>query len=198
MELAPSHHSAMKHAIGPRREMGVRTIFNLLGPLTNPANAPNQVIGVFSDHWVVPIAKVLAQLGSKHVLVVHSEDGMDEISIGAPTRIAELKNGDVSIFTVRPEQFGLATGDVKSLKVDSVEQSLVKMCEVLENTPCPARDIVVLNAGAAIYAADSASSLEAGVKKASDVIASGAALKKLEALVKLSNSFKIEAEDAKN
>ena len=104
----------MKHAIGPRREMGVRTVFNLLGPLTNPAGAPNQVIGVFSAHWVEPLAEVLQKLGSEHVLVVHAEDGMDEISIGAPTRVAELKDGRVRVFTVQPEQFDLVRGDVKN------------------------------------------------------------------------------------
>src|SRR3970040_940533 len=105
--FAPKHHGAMKHAIGPRREMGGRTIFNLLGPLTNPANAPNQVLGVFSDQWVEPLAEVLQRLGSRHVLVVHAEDGMDEISIGAPTHVAELKHGNIHTYTVTPEQFGL-------------------------------------------------------------------------------------------
>ena len=112
--FAPKFHSAMKHAIGPRREMGVRTVFNLLGPLTNPASAPNQVIGVFPAHWVEPLAEVLQKLGSEHVLVVHAEDGMDEISIGAPTRVAELKDGRVRVFTIQPEQFGFARGDVKN------------------------------------------------------------------------------------
>ena len=110
--FAPKHHGAMKHAIGPRREMGVRTIFNLLGPLTNPAGAPNQVVGVFSDQWVEPLAQVLHRLGSEHVMVVHAEDGMDEISIGAPTRVAELKHGKIHTYTVTPEQLGLKRGPV--------------------------------------------------------------------------------------
>lgn len=187
--FAPRHHSAMKYAIGPRKEMGVRTIFNLLGPLTNPAEAPNQVVGVFSDSWVVPLAKVLALLGSHHVMVVHAEDGMDEIGIGAPTRVAELKDGDVSIYMVTPEQFGIERGDMEALRVESVEQSLEKMHEVLDGGTGPARDVVALNAGAAIYTAGVSSSLDAGVKKATDAIANGSAKKKLAALVKCSNSF---------
>jgi len=181
--FAPKHHSAMKHAIGPRKEMGVRTIFNVLGPLTNPAGAPNQLLGVFSKDLVEPLARVLANLGSNHVLVVHSEDGMDEISIGAPTFVAELKQGEVSTYTITPEDFGMSTADVSALKVEDAEQSLDVIKMVLGNQPGPARDIVVLNAGAALYAAGLADTLAAGVEKASEVIASGAALDKLDALV---------------
>lgn len=181
--FAPKHHSAMKHAIGPRKEMGVRTIFNVLGPLTNPAGAPNQLLGVFSKDLVEPLARVLANLGSNHVLVVHSEDGMDEISIGAPTFVAELKQGEVSTYTITPEDFGMSTADVSALKVEDAEQSLDVIKMVLGNQPGPARDIVVLNAGAALYAAGLADTLAAGVEKASEVIASGAALGKLDALV---------------
>jgi anthranilate phosphoribosyltransferase len=188
--FAPAHHGAMKHAIGPRREMGVRTIFNVLGPLTNPAGARNQVIGVFGDEWVVPLAKVLAQLGSDHVLVVHSEDGMDEISIGAPTRVSELKNGEVNIYTISPEQFGFTKSDINALSVDSAEQSLEMMRAVMDNTRGPAWDIVALNAGAAIYTAGTASSLEAGIKKAQDALTNGLARAKLDALVSLTSSFK--------
>ena len=184
--FAPKFHAAMKHAIGPRREMGVRTVFNLLGPLTNPAGAPNQVIGVFSAHWVEPLAEVLQKLGSEHVLVVHAEDGMDEISIGAPTRVAELKDGRVRVFTVQPEQFDLVRGDVKKLGVTSPAESLAIIRAVLDNQPGPARDIVALNAGAAIYAAGLAPDLTAGVKTALAMIAGGAARQKLEALVALS------------
>ena len=187
--FAPKFHSAMKHAIGPRREMGVRTVFNLLGPLTNPAGAPNQVIGVFSMHWVEPLAEVLQKLGSEHVLVVHAEDGMDEISIGAPTRVAELKDGRVRVFTIQPEQFGFARGDVKKLAVTSPAESLAIIQNVLANQPGPARDIVVLNAGAAIYVAGLAPNLDAGVKKAAEVIASGAARAKLDALAALSKKL---------
>ena len=187
--FALKFHSAMKHAIGPRREMGVRTVFNLLGPLTNPAGAPNQVIGVFSAHWVEPLAEVLQKLGSQHVLVVHAEDGMDEISIGAPTRVAELKDGQVRAFTIQPEQFGLARGDVKKLGVSSPAESLAIIRAVFDNQPGPARDIVVLNAGAAIYAAGLAPNLDAGMKKAAEVIVSGAARAKLDALAALSKKL---------
>lgn len=187
--FAPKFHAAMKHAIGPRREMGVRTIFNLLGPLTNPAGAPNQVIGVFAEQWVEPLAEVLQKLGSEHVLVVHADDGMDEISIGAPTRVAELKDGRVRVFTIQPEQFGMARGDVKKLGVASPAESLAIIQGVLANQPGPARDIVALNAGAAIYAAGLAPDLPTGVKAAQAVLASAAARHKLEALVALSRKL---------
>ncbi|TAM45244.1 MAG: anthranilate phosphoribosyltransferase [Gammaproteobacteria bacterium] len=187
--FAPKFHAAMKHAIGPRREMGVRTVFNLLGPLTNPAGAPNQVIGVFAVQWVEPLAEVLQKLGSKHVLVVHAEDGMDEISIGAPTRVAELKDGRVRVFTIQPEQFGFSRGDVKKLGVTSPAESLAIIRGIFDSQAGPARDIVALNAGAAIYVAGLAPSLEAGVKKAAEVIASGAARAKLDALAALSKKL---------
>lgn len=187
--FAPKHHGAMKHAIGPRREMGVRTLFNLLGPLTNPANAPNQVLGVFSDQWVEPLAEVLQRLGSEHVLVVHAEDGMDEISIGAPTHIAELKQGQVRVFTIQPEQFGFQRSDLSRLAVTSPAESLAIIESVMNNTPGPARDIVALNAGAAIYAAGLAPDLAVGVQTALKVIASGAAKKKFDALVDLSKQL---------
>ena len=187
--FAPKHHSAMKHAIGPRREMGVRTIFNVLGPLTNPAGAPNQVLGVFSDQLLVPLAEVLQKLGSKHVLVVHAEDGMDEISTGAPTHVAELKDGKISSYTITPEQFELSRSDITQLKVETAKESLATIRGVLNNQSGPARDIVVLNAGAAIYAADLVPSLEAGIKKAAEVIADGSAATKLDELIKLSQSF---------
>ena len=187
--FAPKHHSAMKHAIGPRKEMGVRTIFNVLGPLTNPAGAPNQLLGVFSSELVEPLAEVLNKLGSNHVLVVHAEDGMDEISVGAATRVAELKDGQVSTYTITPEQFGVERADIKQLVVSSAAESLAIINGVLENQPGAARDIVMLNAGAAIYAAGLADSLDAGIRKADTVIATGKAKEKLDALVKLSNSF---------
>jgi anthranilate phosphoribosyltransferase len=187
--FAPKHHAAMKHAIGPRREMGVRTIFNLLGPLTNPAGAPHQVLGVFSAQWLEPLAQVLGKLGSRHVLVVHAKDGMDEISIGTETDIAELKDGQVHRLTIWPEQFGLARADVKTLTVTSAAESLAIMKFVLDNQPGAARDIVLLNAGAAIYAANLAPTLAEGVIKARAVIESGAAKQKLEALVTLSQKL---------
>ncbi|MCW8839663.1 MAG: anthranilate phosphoribosyltransferase [Gammaproteobacteria bacterium] len=187
--FAPMHHSAMKYAIGPRKEMGVRTIFNILGPLTNPAGAPNQLLGVFSEALVEPLAEVLQKLGSNHVLVVHSEDGMDEISIGAPTHMAELKNGSIDTYTVQPEDFGLQRTDISALAVDDAAQSLEVVKSVLVGDAGPARDIVLLNAGAAIYAADLADSLAAGVKRAAEVIDSGEAAGKLKALISFSNSF---------
>ncbi|VAX04713.1 Anthranilate phosphoribosyltransferase [hydrothermal vent metagenome] len=185
--FAPKHHGAMKHAIGPRKEMGVRTIFNVLGPLTNPAGAPNQLLGVFSKELVEPLAHVLANLGSHHVLVVHSEDGMDEISIAAPTFVAELKNGEVTTYTIQPEDFSLVRAGLASLKVEDAAQSLAVVKSVLENQPGPARDIVQLNAGAALYVAGLAESLAVGIAKAGEVLASGKALAKLEALVNVSN-----------
>ncbi len=186
--FAPQHHSAMKHAIGPRKEMGVRTLFNLLGPLTNPAGAPNQVLGVFSEQWVEPLARVLQQLGSEHVLVVHAEDGLDEISVGAPTRVAELKDGEITLYTVTPEEFGLPRSDLSALAVADAGQSLAMINEVLDNRPGPARDIVMLNAGAAIYAAGVADSLAAGVGRAAEVLADGSARETLASLVRVSNA----------
>lgn len=187
--FAPMHHSAMKHAIGPRKEMGVRTVFNILGPLTNPAGAPNQLLGVYSEALVEPLAQVLQKLGSNHVLVVRSDDGMDEISIGAPTRVAELKNGTIDTFTIQPEDFGLERTDISALAVENAQQSLEVVNSVLAGKPGPARDIVLLNAGAAIYAADLVDTLAAGVKRAAEVIDSGEAMKKLEALVAVSNAI---------
>ncbi|KPK37828.1 MAG: anthranilate phosphoribosyltransferase [Gammaproteobacteria bacterium SG8_47] len=188
--FAPKHHAAMKHAIGPRREMGVRTIFNVLGPLTNPAGAPNQVLGVFAEAWVEPLAHVLHQLGSKHVMVVHAEDGMDEISIGSRTRIAELRDGAVSVYDIEPEMFGLERRDISVLAVGSADESLRVIRAVLDGQRGPARDVVMLNAGAAIYVAGLAASLADGVERAGEVIASGEAQRKLEALVELTNSLK--------
>jgi len=187
--FAPKHHGAMKHAIGPRREMGVRTIFNVLGPLTNPAGAPNQVLGVFSDAMVEPLANVLKKLGSDHVLVVHSEDGMDEISIGASTHIAELKDGEVRDYFITPEEYGFDRTDISMLAVDGSEQSLQVIREVFNNEPGPARDIVAMNAGAAIYAAGLENSLDAGIKTALDVIENGGAKAKLDALIEISNTL---------
>ncbi len=186
--FAPQHHSAMKHAIGPRKEMRVRTLFNLLGPLTNPAGAPNQVLGVFSSDWVEPLAQVLKQLGSQHVLVVHAEDGLDEISIAAATRVAELRNGEISTYTITPEEFGMQRAGLDSLAVADAAQSLAMIEAVFDNRPGPARDIVCLNAGAAIYAADLMATLQQGVDLASEVIASGKAKQTFASLIKASNT----------
>lgn len=187
--FAPNHHGAMKHAIGPRREMGVRTLFNVLGPLTNPASAPHQVLGVFSAVWLMPLAEVLARLGSQHVLVVHAQDGMDEISIGAPTDIAELMNGEITRYTITPEQFGIERASITNLTVSGAQQSLAMLTGVLDNTIGPARDIVALNAGAAIYAANLTATLEEGVQKAFEAIASGAARAKFSALIELTKNL---------
>ncbi|MFQ5487081.1 MAG: anthranilate phosphoribosyltransferase, partial [Gammaproteobacteria bacterium] len=181
--FAPLHHGAMKHAIGPRREMGVRTLFNLLGPLTNPAGAPNQVLGVFGEQWLQPLAQVLEKLGSRHVLVVHAEDGMDEISIASPTHVAELRGGVIGSYTVTPEQFGMSRAPLERLAVNSAQESLAVIQSVFAGEVGPASDIVVLNAAAAIYAAGLAQSLEAGVEQARELIASGAAAHKLRELV---------------
>lgn len=188
--FAPMHHGAMKHAIGPRKEMGVRTIFNVLGPLTNPAGAPNQVMGVFSKDLVEPLAHVLQKLGSRHVLVVHSEDGMDEISIAAPTFVAELKDSEVTAYTIRPEDFGLQTGRLADIAVDSAEESLEVIKQVFAGSDGAARDIVQLNAGAAIYCAGLVDSLAAGVARAGEVIASGEAQVRLDKLASISQGFK--------
>jgi len=185
--FAPLHHSAMKHAIGPRREMAVRTIFNVLGPLTNPAGAPNQVLGVFSKELVEPLAHVLKQLGSNHVLVVHAEDGMDEISIATPTFVAELNNGEVTTYTIQPEDFGMSRADLEQIRATDSAHSLEIIKGVFNNTDGPAKDIVCLNAGAAIYAAGLTGSLAEGVRKAQDVIASGAVTEKLEQLIAKTN-----------
>jgi len=185
--FAPKHHGAMKHAIGPRKELGVRTLFNLLGPLSNPAKAPNQLIGVFSREWVRPMAEVLKKLGSNHVLVVSAEDGLDEISIAASTFIAELKNGNINCYSVTPVQFGFKRGSLADLAVKDAASSLAMMQSVLDNQPGPARDIVALNAGAAIYAANLSDNLQSGVQKALQAIASGAAKAKLDELVEFSN-----------
>ncbi|MBU0500242.1 MAG: anthranilate phosphoribosyltransferase [Gammaproteobacteria bacterium] len=187
--FAPAHHGAMKHAIGPRREMGARTIFNILGPLTNPAGAPNQVLGVFSADLLEPLAQVLQRLGSDHVLVVHSRDGLDEISIAGPTDVAELKEGQVRRFSIQPEDFGIQRGSIEAIKAADAEDSLRIIRSVLEDHAGPARDIVVLNAGAAIYASGIATSLAEGVKKADTAIASGAARNKLDQLVVLTQGF---------
>ncbi len=187
--FAPLHHSAMKHAIGPRKEMRVRTLFNLLGPLTNPAGAPNQVLGVFSADWVEPLAQVLKQLGSEHVLVVHAEDGLDEISIAAPTRVAELREGAISTYTIAPEEFGLQRADLAAIAVEDAQQSLAMIRAVFDGQSGPAHDIVILNAGAAIYAAGLVSSLADGVSRAADVIQAGRAKQVFESLVEVSNSF---------
>jgi anthranilate phosphoribosyltransferase len=180
--FAPNHHSAMKHAAPVRRELGVRTLFNLLGPLTNPANAKRQIMGVFSPALTVKLAQVLQQLGSEHVLVVCGADGMDEISFTGDSHIAELKNGQVTEYTINPSQFGMPTHQLASIQIDNAEQSKAMILAVLNGELGAARDIVLLNAGAAIYVAGLADSLAAGISKAAEVIDQGLALAKLNAL----------------
>ena len=187
--FAPMHHSAMKYAIAPRRELGVRTLFNVLGPLTNPAGAKRQVMGVFSRDWLDTLVNVLKNLGSKQVMIVHSEDGMDEISISAPTRIAELKNGEIKTYTIEPEQFKLQRADISTLAVKNVEDSLKMMHAVMENQGGPSQDIVLLNAGAAIYTAGIEDTLASGIESARRVVENGSARSKLVELAKLTQSF---------
>jgi len=169
----------------------VRTLFNLLGPLTNPAGAQNQVIGVFHQSLTAKLAQVLASLGSRHVMVVHGADGMDEISISEGTYIAELKDGKVSEYTVHPDLFGMASAPPDLLRVANADEACEKLLGVLNNEVGAPRDIVQLNAGAAIYVAGLAATLKEGVKKADQVIASGAAKTKLDQLIALSNSFRV-------
>ena len=178
--FAPAHHPAARFAAAPRRELGTRTLFNLLGPLTNPANAPYQLLGVFAERWVEPLAKVLKSLGSQHVLVVHSADGLDEISVAAPTQVSELKDGEIRNYRIEPEQFGFKRQPLDSLEVDSPQASLELVRDALGNRQGPARDMVALNAGAALYAANVAGSLQDGVDRARAAIADGAASRKLE------------------
>ena len=187
--FAPGHHSAMKHAIGPRKEMGVRTVFNVLGPLTNPAGVPNLVLGVFSSELLESLAEVLQRLGARHVMVVHSRDGLDEISIGDATDVAELKDGQIRRFTIQPEDFGFTRAGLETIQVADAAGSLAIIRGVLEDKPGPARDIVVMNAGAAIYCAGLADSLKAGVEQADQAIASGEARSRLDRLVVLTQSF---------
>ena len=187
--FAPKHHSAMRHTITVRKEMGVRTLFNLLGPLSNPAGAPNQLIGVFAKDWVEPLAQVLLKLGSRHVLVVNAEDGLDEISIASATTVSELKDGVITTYTISPEQFGIPRAALSELAVDGAESSLAMVKSVLDNKAGAARDIVLLNAGAAIYAANITDSLAAGIDKARQVIESGAARAKFDALIAYSKNL---------
>lgn len=187
--FAPLHHTAMKHVVSVRKELGARTFFNLLGPLTNPANVKQQVVGVYSKQWLTLIAEVLQQLGSEHVLVVHSEDGLDEISIAAPTLIAELKLGVITHYTITPEQFGLTSSTLDPLKVTNADESLEIIKHVLENKPGAARDIVILNAGTGIYVAGISNNLADGINLAKQVIADGKAKLKLKQFIEFSQAI---------
>ena len=181
--FAPSHHSAMKHAAPVRKELGIRTIFNILGPLTNPAGAPNQLLGVFHPDLVGILVRVLQRLESKHVLVVYGKDGMDEVSLGAATLVGELKDGQIREYEIHPEDFGLRMISNRGLKVADAMESKAMLLEALANIDGTPREIVVLNAGVALYAANVAGSIADGIDRARAVIASGAAQKKLEQFV---------------
>ncbi|UXZ52987.1 anthranilate phosphoribosyltransferase [Halomonas sp. 7T] len=187
--FAPNHHPAMRYAIGPRREMGVRTLFNILGPLTNPAGAPNQVLGVYSAELVPLMAEVLRKLGSRHVLVVHSEDGLDEISLAAPTLVAELKEGEITQYTITPESLGIERQSLATLKAASAEDSL-RLVKAALSGEGAAADMVALNAGAALYCAGVADSLKEGVMVAQDAQASKLPLEKLRELSHFTSVFK--------
>ena len=181
--FAPNHHPAMKNVAPVRKELGVRTIFNILGPLTNPADAPNILMGVFHPDLVGIQVRALQRLGAEHALVVYGKDGMDEVSLGAATVVGELKNGEITEYEIHPEDFGLAMASNRTLRVETPEQSMAMLKGVLNNEPGPARDIVILNAGAALYAANVADSMKAGIDLARRAIDSGAAKGKLKQLV---------------
>ena len=187
--FAPNHHSAMKNVAPIRREMGVRTIFNILGPLTNPASAPNTLLGVFHPDLVGILVRVMERLGAKHVMVVYGKDGMDEISLGAATMVGELKDGKVSEYEIHPEDFGLQMSSNRSLRVENSAESQEMIYATLANTPGTAREIVVLNAGTALYVANVAESIQQGITLARDAIASGAARAKLDEFVRFTQGF---------
>ncbi len=184
--FAPNYHSAMKHAAPVRRELGVKTLFNILGPLTNPAGAKKQVLGVFSVDLVETLAHVLQRLGSQHVLIVHGSDGLDEITITGKTHIGELKNDTIQSYTIQPEDFGFQSAPIQGIQVNDAEHAKTMLLSVLKNKSGAARDVVILNAGAAIYVAGVVDNLAAGITTAQKTIESGAALKKLHELVVLS------------
>lgn len=196
--FAQTHHQAMKHAAGPRKEMGLRTLFNMLGPLTNPAGVKHQVVGVFNQALCRPLAEVLRRLGSKHVLVVHSQDGLDEFSLAAPTFVAELKNDQVTEYSVQPEDLGIKSQSLFGLVVESPQQSLELIRDALGRRKTEngqkAAEMIVLNAGAALYAADHASTLKEGVELAHDALHTGLAREKLEELGAFTAVFKQENE----
>jgi anthranilate phosphoribosyltransferase len=187
--FAPNHHPAMKNVAAVRREMGVRTLFNILGPLTNPAGAPNTLMGVFHPDLVGIQVRVMQRLGADHVLVVWGKDGMDEISLGATTLVGELKNGEITEYEVHPEDFGLSMMSNRSLRVADATESKTMLLGALENKPGAARDIVALNAGAALYTANLTASIGEGIHRARDVMASGAARAKLDAFVTFTRKF---------
>ena len=187
--FAPNHHAAMKNVAPVRREMGVRTIFNILGPLTNPAGAPNSLLGVFHPDLVGILVRVMERLGAKHVMVVHGKDGMDEVSLGAATLVGELKDGKVSEYEVHPEDFGMRMASNRTLRVDSAQESKDVVLSVLDNVAGTAREIVILNAGTALYVANGADSIGQGIAQAREAIASGAARAKLDEFVRFTQGL---------
>ena len=187
--FAPTHHGATRHAVGPRREIGIRTLFNLLGPLTNPAGARWQLVGVFDRAWVHPLAEAFSNLGSVHTLVVCSEDGLDEISIASDTHVSELRDGSIRDYVITPEQFGVARQSLASLVVGDAEESCQMIRSALNGEPGPASDMVALNAGATIYSADLADSMEAGVERAKAILSSKAGAAKLDELCAYTQQF---------
>ena len=187
--FAPNHHSAMKNVAPIRREMGVRTVFNILGPLTNPAGAPNTLLGVFHPDLVGILVRVMERLGAKHVLVVYGKDGMDEVSLGAATMVGELKDGQINEYDIHPEDFGLQMSSNRTLRVENAQESREMVYSALANTPGTAREIVILNAGTALYAANVADSIRQGIAQAREAIASGAARAKLDEFVRFTKSF---------
>jgi anthranilate phosphoribosyltransferase len=187
--FAPNHHAAMKHAAPVRKELGVRTIFNILGPLTNPAGAPNQLLGVFHPDLVGILVRVLQRLGSEHVMVVYGMNGMDEVSLSGETMVGELRDGNVREYAVHPSDFGLPVYDSRVLKVANKEESVVCIQRALANEDGPVRDIVLLNAGAALYCSGVAASVTDGVKRAREAVASGKAMAKLSQFVAVTQKF---------
>lgn len=191
--FAPLYHPAMRHAIGPRREIGVRTVFNILGPLTNPASARRQLTGVAVPGLGETIAHVLALMGARHAIVVHGNDGLDEISVSAPTQVHEARNSDVRSYVIEPEQFGLARSEPGAVRGGNVEANVRMAKAVLSGEHGPARDVVLLNAGTALYVADLAESIQSGVQVAADMLDSGRAQAKVEQVASVSQRVKSEA-----
>ena len=187
--FAPGHHNAMKHAIGPRKQMATRTIFNLLGPLTNPAGVSNLVLGVFDQAWVYPLARVLQHLGTAHAIVVCADDGLDEISITGQTLVAELCQDTIQQYRIRPSDFDLNTANLADIQAKDAHQSLTMIRELLSGKPGAASDIVALNAGAALYVAGIATSLRTGVSRAQQILHSGAAATRLQQLAQVTQDL---------
>ena len=188
--FAQAHHSAMRHVVGPRKEIGQKSIFNILGPLTNPASAKRQVLGVYDKKWMIPIAEVLNELGSEHLFIVHSKDGLDEISLACPTYVTEMKEGKISEYEISPEDFDFKTTSLDGLQVNSPQESLNLAKLALQGEHEKASSMICMTAGAALYLSDIAGSLEAGVELAKSSLESGAGLKKLNQLVEFTSQFK--------